>query len=362
MSIPETMQKIIFFLSSLVLLTAIACKNNKNTKDYKDNEDNTIHLKEWSELPLATSLDSLKGTDFVSTLENPLNPERNTVYAAALLYAWDTVTKLLPGDIDNDSSYKNDFNLLRKSNSFRNSLAKDEYSVKTEVGEGYIIAKAFFNKTLPFPANMEKADMPMLFAGQEVKAFGMYGTNSEIASYSQILFYDNDDRFLIKLSPQDQKHEVWLMKAMDTDTTLSAVVQRAKEWKAAGEKDAGNAKLAWKYGFNAEDILSIPEVKFNIETHYKQLEGQIFFMKSAVWFIKIAYQRTGFILNETGAVAESEALMRTDTMSISLEKKILPKPKKMVFDKPFYIILKRTDSENPYFVMRVANAELLVKQ
>lgn len=342
------MQKILFPFSMLLLILATACKEKKPKE-------------EWSDLPKVTRLDSLRETDFVPTLEHPMDLQRNTVYAAALLYAWDTITKLLPGPVEEKPDYAMDFNLLRKSTSFSNSLANDEYTVKADVGEGYIKAEAFFNKTLPFPAKMETADAPMVFNGQPVKAFGMYGANKNITAYSQVLFYDNDDRFLLKLSPTDDKHEIWLMKAMDTDSTLANVVNRAKAWKAAGEKEKDNADLSWKYQFNSADVFSIPEIKFNIENNYTKLEGQSFYVNGKNKIIQTAYQRTGFILNETGAVAESEAVMVVVDSAVAIPT-AQPAPKKLVLDKPFYIILKRTDRENPYFVMRVANAELLRKE
>ncbi len=340
----------------LLFIIIVACKDKtKNPAAPKAKEA-------WSELPKVISLDSLKQTDFVATLENPIDLKRNTVYAAALLYAWDTVQKLLGGEIANDSSYSNDFNLLRQSTSFLNSLSKGEYEIKAAVDGKAIFAEAFFNKTLAFPSKMEKATAPMLFEGQKVNAFGMYGINQDIAAYSQVLFYQDDDRFLLKLLPKEVNHEIWLMKAQDTDSTLAEVVKRAKAWKAAGESEATNEKLAWKYNLTGDDVFSIPEIKYNIETHYKTLEGQVFFMKGEDRRIRTAYQRTGFILNETGAVAESHAVVATDTAALAPDMEEIPKPKKMIFDKAFYIILKRTDSENPYFVMRVANAELLVKQ
>jgi hypothetical protein len=342
------MQKILFPFSMLLLILATACKEKKPKE-------------EWSDLPKVTRLDSLRETDFVPTLEHPINLQRNTVYAAALLYAWDTITKLLPGPVEEKPDYAMDFNLLRKSTSFSNSLANDEYTVKADVGEGYIKAEAFFNKTLPFPAKMETADAPMVFNGQPVKAFGMYGANKNITAYSQVLFYDNDDRFLLKLSPTDDKHEIWLMKAMDTDSTLANVVNRAKAWKAAGEKEKDNADLSWKYQFNAADVFSIPEIKFNIENNYTKLEGQSFYVNGKNKIIQTAYQRTGFILNETGAVAESEAVVVVVDSAVA-KPTAQPAPKKLVLDQPFYVILKRTDTNNPYFVMRVANAELLRKE
>ncbi len=40
----------------------------------------------------------------------------------------------------------------------------------------------------------------------------------------------------------------------------------------------------------------------------------------------------------------------------------LPKPKKMVFDKPFLILLKRTDAKNPYFGLWTMNTELMIRE
>lgn len=34
----------------------------------------------------------------------------------------------------------------------------------------------------------------------------------------------------------------------------------------------------------------------------------------------------------------------------------------MIFDKPFFIMLKKTNSQNPYFGLWVANTELMTKQ
>jgi len=39
-----------------------------------------------------------------------------------------------------------------------------------------------------------------------------------------------------------------------------------------------------------------------------------------------------------------------------------PKPKKMIFDKPFLILLKRKDAKNPYFGLWNTNTELMIKE
>ena len=115
---------------------------------------------------------------------------------------------------------------------------------------------------------------------------------------------------------------------------------------------------SWRYEITREDIFAIPVIKFNIDTDYKRIQKQKFITKDNVSHeVVAAYQRTGFILNENGAVVESEAVAVADSSAAVVA---LPKPKKMIFDKPFLIIVKRVDQKNPYFVMKVNNAELLV--
>ena len=143
---------------------------------------------------------------------------------------------------------------------------------------------------------------------------------------------------------------------------LKNAIKLTNDLIAEGKKEQTNTKLSWKYQIIQDDIFAIPAIKFNIETRYNNLEGQSFFAKdSEKYSFEEAYQRTGFILNENGAVVESEAVAvaAVDTGSTA---PIITHPKKMIFDKPFLIIIKRADKVNPYFVMKVANAELLTRK
>ena len=56
---------------------------------------------------------------------------------------------------------------------------------------------------------------------------------------------------------------------------------------------------------------------------------------------------------------ESEAEFAATEAVEEFEK---PKPKMMIFDKPFIIFLKRKDAEYPYFGVYIANDELLIKK
>ena len=344
-----TIRNIETFLILTVFLALTSC-------NFGNKKSETV----WGDLPEVTSLDNLKQTDFVITLENPISENRNIIYAPAFLYAWDKIKEELKFPIIVDSTNSTDFNLLNKSISHQSSLTDKEYSATAEIVDGAIIAKAFFNKTLPFETKLQILDDPLNFDTTKVSAFGMYYYNEDAIKFTQILYYKDDNNFILKLTPKDKQHEIILVKGLDKYQTLTEAIKLTNHVITEGKKEQSNSKLSWKYQIIHEDIFAIPVVKFNIATHYKNLEGQNFSTTDNKKHpFQEAYQRTGFIFNENGAVVESEAYAVTDSSSAE---PTTTHPKKMIFDSPFLIIIKRTDKANPYFVMKVANAELLTRK
>lgn len=315
----------------------------------------------WSDLPEVTSLNDLQQTDFVVTLENPISENKNIIYAPAFLYAWDKIKEYLKSPIIANDANSLDFKLLNNSISHQNSLTATEYSATAEIIDGAIIARAFFNKTLPFETKLQVLNQPIQFDTTKVSAFGMDYFDEKVLNSAQILYYKDDDNFVLRLTPKDRQHEIILAKGLAKYETLKDAIKLTNNLIAEGEQERLNTNFrSWKYYITPDDIFAIPVIKFNIATNYKNLEGQSFFTKdSNMHSFDIAYQRTGFILNENGAVVESEAIAATDSASAS---PTLPHPKKMVFDKPFLIVIKRVDKTNPYFVMKVSNGELLMRK
>ena len=80
--------------------------------------------------------------------------------------------------------------------------------------------------------------------------------------------------------------------------------------------------------------------------------------KNKTHIINSIFQRNAFVLDENGAKAESEAIILVDSASIEIEKD-LPKPKKLYFNDTFYLFLKKTNSKNPYFAIKIVDAELM---
>ena len=338
------------FLSLSVLFIAWSCKQPAADPD-------------WKELPNVMRLDSLQRTDFMPTLENPVNEGRNSIYAPSLLYAWNELRTTLGSPIIVPGSASLDLNYLNRSQSYKQSLESGEYTVNTTVESNLISIRSFFHQTLPFPSLMDKLEEPMMFEGTPVAGFGMQWRNEEIINFSRILYYRSDDAFVLKFIPKDERHEIILVKGFNNVKDLSEAITITGELITSGKKEKEDRAQTWKYVFNMQDVFLIPVIKFNIATHYKSIEGQGFKSGGEAYHIGTAYQRTGFILNESGAVVESEA--RVDALSAALEGPDAPNkphPKKMIFDKPFLIIVKKKGQANPYFVMKVENTELMQKK
>ncbi len=314
----------------------------------------------WSELPEETELDNLRETGFVLTLESPIPENKNIIYAPAFLLAWDKVEEKMKSEANAGKSNSDEFNLLVASNSHKHALNETEYDVTARVTGDVIAVSAFFNKTLPFDSKLQPLDEPIGFRNVNVAAFGMSVFNSDFLAFTQIGYYKDDDHFVLKLYPKDKQHEIILSKGLNETKTLHEAVEEVSSLIRQKEKDLTEERNHWRYEISQEDIFAIPVIKFNISTHYKKLEGQTFFTKDGKsHYVESAYQRTGLILNENGAVVESQSYVTVDSSS---GEPVARQPKKMIFDKPFLIIIKRVNTENPYFVMKVNNAELLTRK
>ena len=161
--------------------------------------------------------------------------------------------------------------------------------------------------------------------------------------------------------PKDKEHEIILFKTGQKFNSIADMTKEIEQLSKIGKAEKENEKINWKYDYNKEDIVIIPKFNFNIETNYTTLEGNSFKSKKQNFQIERAWQRTAFILDESGAEIESEAEM-VAAIAETQEPYEKPKPKRMIFDQPFLILLKRTEAKNPYFGLWTTNTELMIKE
>ena len=303
----------------------------------------------------------LKCTYFIPTLEHKIYSNDNTIYCATLLFAWDEVRKEIGSPITISENYK-DLILLNQSNSFVDVLKRNEYSISKEIVGDKINVRAIFNKSLPFETKLQSLENKLTFDGNKVQSFGfnIYANREQLALLN-IVYYKNDDNFIIKLQPKEESHEVILFKSESQFSTMSEMVAEINRLTEVGKTEMMNTDMYWKYRYDKmEDRVVIPKIKFDIETNYTSLEESHLEAKGRIFDIKRAWQKKAFALDESGAEIKSAAKL-SGSASIEEEKE-KEKPKKMIFDKPFLILLKRKDAPNPYFGLWVANAELMIKE
>ena len=358
----EIMKRYTTILLAVIVTTSFSCKNDRKCSEIKKTSELQkteipLHCKDNQKSSKIKKLSEFKETEFIPTLEHEINSKKNSVYCVALLYAWDEIRKTISDslEVSEQDSY---LTLLNNSKSFVDVLKSNEYSASGKINGELITARAEFSKSLPFEITLQKFKNRLTFCKDKVASFGVnvYDCAPELLKIIKISYYKNDNNFIITLFPKDKEHEIILFKSEKIFNSMNEMNLEIQKLTKIGNAERRDEKQKWKYYFTNEDEVVIPKFNFDIETNYPQLEGNIFETSKQNFQIIEVWQRTAFILDENGAKIESEGTIRA---TLSIEK---PKPKKMVFDKPFLLLLKRTDAKNPYFGMWITNSELMIKE
>lgn len=348
------------------MMNLISCKNLSDNENIQGSGEELSQTSEekytaptLKDFPKVMNLSDLQRTSFVPTLESKLEPNRNSIYAVSLLYAWDEIKNKIDHPILIDSN-QHDFYFLNQSNSYKNTLQQDEYKTDVSVSDGEISAAAFFSIELPFGNELQSFHHELKFGNTNVASFGMAGREDDILNAFDILYYKNDDNFILKLHPKNRQHEFVLFKSTSKINSMSKILTEIKSRISEGEKEMKDTSREWKYFIHETDEIIIPSFSFNLETNYLSMEGNAFKAGLMNFVLTTVYQRNAFVLDENGGHVESEAVI---TAAPAAEMPVEnPHPKHLVFDKPFFLMVKRVDNSNPYFAMWVENAELMVHE
>ena len=321
------MNRLTYIFGLLILISS--CKSN---------------LEDESIFPKVKNVTDLEKTDFVPTLESSFRTENNIIYGATIPFAWNEIKKEIGIPLKGFTS--KELEKLNDTKSFLNVLKEDEYETSVQVNGNEIRAKAYFRKSLPFEEPLTKFKESLKFGEYQVKSFGFWG----YCSYARINYFNNENDFSISLFPEDKEHEIILIMNQKVENHLSDFTEYLKIL---------NQQKNQKVYFNDDDKVEIPIIEFNLEKTFGQFIGSKFRSEITEFEVTEAYQRNAFILNENGAEVESEAVFAVEAAVEELEK---PQPKMMIFNKPFVVLLKRKDADNPYFGVYIANDELLKKK
>jgi len=227
-----------------------------------------------------------------------------------------------------------------------------------KAGTDGLVAYAYLQKRLPFLMDFDRLKQPLRFhaAGgdADVASFGIedFGSHAprekSLRSQITVLDYVGPDDFVLELKPQQ-------------DVIVLAKVPRAA---TLGEALADvQARIAQSLGrdvqkeLDIEERLVIPLLSLFVERKYTELIGRTFMNAGfTTQFIEDATQLIRFQLDESGAILDAEAAVNTLNGD-----EPPPEPRRFVFDRPFLIYLQQRQAKQPYFVMWVENAEVLVE-
>jgi hypothetical protein len=109
-----------------------------------------------------------------------------------------------------------------------------------------------------------------------------------------------------------------------------------------------------------DETLTVPLIAVFVQRDYHELIGLPVINAPAQLPLGVAKQSIKFQLDEAGARLESES--RAKFVSLDDEPDDDPnQPRQFVFDRPFLLALQQAGAEEPYFVLWVANSELLLR-
>lgn len=168
----------------------------------------------------------------------------------------------------------------------------------------------------------------------------------------QILKYWDDDKFILSLKLKDND---WLIVAKGFPTTNPDAVTTEL---ADLSKRNGSVNLIQPMG--SEDVFRMPKLHLDAHRGYSEMAGKALANEQFKdYSISQMFENIKFDIDQKGARVENEAAIGMGITSVAISHQ--PKPKYLILDKPFWVIMERKNSQHPYFMLGVNNAELMEK-
>ena len=203
-----------------------------------------------------------------------------------------------------------------------------------------VISYAYFLKETEYKTEFSKGVVN--FDGKEVNGF--FASNETQKSNVQVMDYQNDDEFIIRLELKNDGDQLILAKGFPMDQP-QILIDRMN---AFNEKDLQH--------LNKKDVFSCPSISLEHYREYNELINKNLLNKGfEQYFIFKMFENIKFDMDEKGARVENEAvIVLGKSAQIDDEE-----PRLFILDKPYWIIMKRKDSKAPYFLLGVNNVELM---
>lgn len=304
----------------------------------------------------------------------------NYVWGGAMNLAWNELsTNIIKEPIDLDTSDPAALATLKKLNTpvfTREDMDSPSYYVKSGYGQETVTAinsecrQKFPKKSIPdlkiqlapkdiisYAYFLKEITYQKVFSPQNIRFDDRLVQGFRVAgdSYQNIyiLDYQNVDKFLIGIKLQDESDQIFLAKGYDMDRPDEVVKALREKTKTNGKKD-----LTLGEPMNSKDVFHAPMLHLEQNRSYQEMVGKDIANKLfRDYVISVMQEVIKFDMDEKGARVENEAIIAMIT-SVKPQAEVY-KPKIMKLDKPYWVVMKRADSANPYFILGVNNTSIM---
>lgn len=247
-----------------------------------------------------------------------------------------------------------------------------------------IIVYAYLLKAVEFMNPFQ--DGKVEFEGIQVNGF-QAATLQQKKNVS-IVDYWNDDKFIIRLTLKDNSDQLFLAKGfeMDTPEKVVAAINKHTEYPQTAMEDFEPGRVPLPQlkitpeeyenltqeqlkertnrffvplSLNEHDIFQAPSLNLDYHREFEEMIGKSLANKNfEKYVIAVMFENIRFMIDAKGAKVENEAVIGLPS---GIKSEPVNKIKRFVLDKPFWVIMKKTVSPNPYFMIGITNTELMEK-
>jgi len=232
--------------------------------------------------------------------------------------------------------------------------------IASNLSENDIIAYAYLYKKVEYKTPFSESDV--YFKWEKYKWFE--ATNIFQRESIEILNYENDDKFIIKLNLKDNSDELILAKWYSMNNPEEVI-------KAINKYDKENLKTL-EYNDKYHDFFQVPNIKLKYHRTYDKLVWKPLLNKVLVekcrkkWLpdncykIGAMFENINFSMDNKWAKVENDAIIDLIGKSVEIPTEQY-KERYFYLNKDYWIIMKRQDQNIPYFILGIKNWNLMIK-
>ncbi len=341
------------------------------------------------------SVADMKRTDVQATTSDTLDPTNNLIWCATFQMAWDELRAKVGGQVKT-TPQPTIVNQLNSMPFNRNALdpatylavttgthPSDTIKLKERVQQKFpqlmpqiesladdgipdLRLYACLVKSMPFVEQMDRFPKPLSFrhieTSTEVMSFGRIpGTAQglgEVVLHEQVVVgdYISDEDFVVILKTvSPQKDEIFLAR-----TKPGGSLQLM--WNSIASRLQSPHPHRVHVDLHDAERLEIPILELGLAKQFEELHGVTVEGLGMENHIGIARESILFRLDETGAelIAEAESMVVGENgfPEVPFDP---TKPRRFVFDQPFFIALREKDASEPYFLGWIAHPEVMLR-